>query len=96
MFLVHKSGDEGKWGIAWMWLPHFLALDPGLRKFVDEGMTKVFKGQHIPADENLRNQLLRRMDAEVIDLILYKYPIPGLEEYLSAISGLEPEESMEV
>lgn len=96
MFLVHKSGDNGKWGVSWMWLPHFLALDRELHKFVDEGMTKVFKGQHIPNQEHLRNQLLRRMDAEVIDLILYKYPIPGLEEYLNAIRDLAPEESMEV
>jgi len=96
MYLVHEKKDHGgKWEVAWTWLPYFLASDKELHKFVGQQMTETFKGQTVEDDQAQKNQLLMQMHAEVIRLILMKYPIPGLRPYLEATIHLEPEEAPE-
>jgi hypothetical protein len=96
MYLVHEKKDRtGKWEVAWMWLPHFLASDKNLHKFVGQKMTESFKGQTVEDDPAQRNQLLLQMHQEVIHLILSQYPIPGLRQYLESTIHLDPEEEPE-
>lgn len=90
MYLVHqKKHREGKWEVAWMWLPHFLAADLELHKFIDQEMTEAFKGQMV--DEENPSRLLERMDQKLIDLIMEKHPIPGLRRFLDGYAWIHPE-----
>jgi len=92
MYLVHpKKEKDGKWEVAWMWLPHFLAQDQNLHRHVAEGMTTRFAGQVLEDDRVQKNQVLAEMHNEVIRLILEKYPIPGLRTYLESTIHLDPE-----
>ena len=96
MYIVHqKKEKEGKWEVAWMWLPHFLASDKSLHRYVAEKMTESFKGQAVEDDQAQKNSLLMQMHNAVIHLILEKYPISGLRQYLEAMIHLDPEESQE-
>ena len=95
MYLVHeKKAKTGKWEVAWMWLPHFLAQDKSLHKYVAEKMTSVFKGEPVEEEASQRNLLLLQMHNEVIRLIMDKYPIPGLRQSLEATIHLDPEEKL--
>lgn len=92
MFLVHeKKNGVGKWEIAWMWLPHFLALDQELHKKVGKKMTEVFKGTTLSDEPTRRESQVRDMHHQVVNLILEKYPMQGLREYLESIDGLHPD-----
>jgi len=94
MYFVHEDkAKDGRWQIAWMWMPHFLASDSSLHKFVSKAMTEEFRGTVIKDDEQplLTTSLLVRMHKKVIDLVVEKYPITGLRDYLVAISGVQPE-----
>jgi hypothetical protein len=91
MYLVHqKKHKEGRWEVAWMWLPHFLAADLELHKHVDRKMTEAFRGE---TTEDL-SLLLAKMSEKAVNLILEKYPIPGLLQLLESYSNLNPEESL--
>jgi hypothetical protein len=91
MLLIHeKKQGHGKWEVAWTWLPYFLASDKSLVKHVDEGLNHSFKGT--PVEVEGGSTMLEQMSREVIRLILEKYPMKGLREYLEATIGLEPEE----
>jgi hypothetical protein len=93
MFLVHeKKVGQGKWEVAWTWLPFFLSSDSNLHKFVGQQMTEEFKGQIL--EEGQMNAMQLRMHDRVICLILEKYPIPGLRQYLEASIHLDPEEEV--
>ena len=100
MWLVHEDKrKEGKWEVAWMWLPHFLASDKSLHKWVAEKMTKEFKGTMLEGDvHNMyppsMTPILKRMHDRVIELLIEKYPIPGLRGYLEAIVYVQPEEEL--
>ena len=95
MYLVHEKKEKtGKWEVAWMWLPHFLAQDKSLHQYVAEKMTDIFKGEALEDDPAQRNLLLKRMHNEVIRLIMDKYPMPGLRPYLEATIHLNPEEEL--
>jgi len=94
MFLVHeKKQRDGKWEVAWMWLPHFLAADRELHKHVDREMTKSFKGTML--EEERATSVLELMHQKVIDLILEKYHIPGLRRFLEGYTYLRPDEEEE-
>jgi len=94
MYLVHqKKHKEGKWEVAWMWLPHFLAADLDLHKYVDQKMTEKFKGEIVEEEPELEN-LVCKMNSTVISLILERYPIPGLEGLLHSYACLDPEQEM--
>jgi hypothetical protein len=89
MFLVHETkNQDGKWEVAWMWLPHFLAADRNLHRHVGEGMTEAFKGEVL--DPEAPADLMMKMHDHVIRLILEKYPIPGLRQYLESTVYLDP------
>jgi hypothetical protein len=91
MYLVHQRKDrEGKWEVAWMWLPHFLAADETLHKHVDQKMTEKFKGERV--EEAALPELIGRMHQEVVNLLLEKYPIPGLRRFLDGYTHLRPGE----
>lgn len=91
MYLVHqKKHRDGKWEVAWMWLPHFLAADHSLRKHVDQKMTEAFKGEMV--EKETEAHLLQRMNQKVVDLILEKYPIPGLRRFMEGYTVLRPED----
>jgi len=91
MNLVHqKKHKDGRWEVAWMWLPHFLAADLSLHKFIDQKMTEAFKGEMV--EENNVQALLERMHQKVLDLILEKYPIPGMRRFLEGYIHLRPDE----
>lgn len=93
MYLVHgKKQHEGKWEVAWMWLPHFLAADRSLHKYVDKKMTEAFKGTVL--DEGSLHHL-EQMHQMVVDLILEKYPIQGLRRFLDGYVHLHPGEDEE-
>jgi hypothetical protein len=72
-----------------MWLPHFLAADLELHKFVDQGMTEAFRGLEV--DEENPARMLERMDQKLIDLILEKHPLPGLRRFLDGYAWIHPE-----
>jgi hypothetical protein len=92
MFLVHPRKDRpGKWEVAWMWLPHFLAADQALHKYIDEEMTKAFKGEQV-----VNTDLFDRMNGKVVDLIVEKYPIQGMRRFLVGYVHLTPEETIEL
>lgn len=92
MYLVHeKKEKDGKWEVAWMWLPHFLASDRSLHRYVAEKMTESFKGQTVEDDQAQKNNLLMQMHNEVIRLILEKHPIQGMRQCLEAMIHLDPE-----
>jgi len=94
MFLAHERKDKtGTWEVAWMWLPHFLASDAELHKYVASKMTEVFKGEMF--EEQEAQSLIQNMHEQIIKLILEKYPIPGLRQYLEAVIYLQPEEEEE-
>jgi len=89
MFLVHqKKGLQGKWEVAWMWLPHFLAADRELHKLVDTELTKAFKGRQV---EDLQ-KLSSEMHNKLLELIQLRHPIPGLRRFLEGYLFLRPEE----
>lgn len=91
MYLVHqKKRFEGKWEVAWMWLPHFLAADQALHKYVDQQMTATFKGTVVDDQDGAR--LVEEMHQRVLDLLLEKYPIPGMRRFLEGYVHLRPEE----
>ena len=93
MFLVHeKKREPGKWEIAWTWLPHFLAADSSLHKYVGQRMTEMFQGQSAGTPPETA-MLALKMHQAVLSLILEKYPIAGLRNYLEASIHLQPEES---
>jgi hypothetical protein len=95
MYLVHeKQVGHGKWDVAWTWLPFFLASDSSLHKQVGHRMTEEFKGQQVEEDPVQKNALLLRMHNKVLELILEKYPIPGLRQYLEAVIHLQPVEEI--
>ena len=92
MYLVHEKKEKtGKWEVAWMWLPHFLASDQSLHRHVAEKMTETFKGQTLEEDQVQKNLVLTQMHNEVIRLIMERHPIPGLRQYLEATIHLDPE-----
>jgi len=92
MFLAHERKDKGgTWEIAWMWLPHFLATDAELHKFVGNKMTELYRGETWDSTPEALNHLLRNMHDDIIRLIMEKYPIPGLRQYLEAVIYLQPE-----
>jgi hypothetical protein len=83
MYLVHeKLGSPGTWEIAWMWLPQFLALDRALIRSLDQSMTKEFQGAQ-------KEDLQKSMHLRVVDLIVNKYPMVGLREYLLGVEKLD-------
>jgi len=95
MFLVHENKSRsGKWEVAWMWLPHFLAADSSLHRYVGKSMTEAFKGETLEDNPAQANAMLLRMHSKVLELILEKYPIPGLRQYLESIIHLQPEEEI--
>jgi len=93
MLLVHKKKQgHGKWEVSWTWLPYFLAADRELVTFVDQGLTKEFKGTDLSSEID-PDVLTRRMHDRVIALIQEKYPMSGLRQYLEAITYLNAEEN---
>ena len=98
MYLIHeKKHQDGRWEVAWMWLPHFLAADSELHKHVDREMTGEFKGTMLEGDVmNMyppsMTPILEKMHQKVIDLILEKYPIHGLRRFLEGYTYLRPDE----
>ncbi len=95
MFLAYERKDKsGTWEVAWMWFPHFLAMDKELHKSVAEKMTTLFKGESFEEGKP-PPALLQRMHEQIIKLTLEKYPIPGLRQYLEAVIYLQPEEQEE-
>ena len=101
MYLVHEDRVKGgRWQVAWTWLPFFLASDGELHKWVAEKMTKEFKGTTLEGDVHSMYPpsmipILVRMHNKVIALILEKYPIPGLQQYLESVMNVQPEEELE-
>ena len=90
LFVHEKERGYGKWEVAWMWMPHFLAADSALHKYVDKEMTKAFKGTDLGIEFDPMD-VQERMHAKVIELVLEKYPMQGLREYLEAIQSVKPE-----
>ena len=93
MDLVHQTKDKdgnltGVWEVAWTWLPHFIATNPDIVKYVAGMMTEKFRGMTIG------NGLQQQMNLEVIKLVVAKLPMPGLEEYLLGSLKVRPEEEM--
>ena len=96
MWLVHEDkAKDGRWQVAWMWLPHFLASDQSLHRYVADKMTEEFKGTMFEDDISAERtvSILKPMHDRVVGLILERYPIRGLKEYLNAIQSVSPEES---
>jgi len=95
MFLVQeKKVGHGRWEVAWTWLPFFLASDSSLHKHVGQKMTEEFKGQAVEEDQAQKNALLLRMHNRVLDLILERYSIPGLRQYLESVIHLRADEEI--
>lgn len=90
MLLVNPKKDApGKWEVAWMWLPHFLAIDPEMIKKVDEEMTARFKGTDL-SDIHAGMQ----MNQAVIEIVQNACPhIKHLDHYLGALAGVTVEEA---
>lgn len=86
MLLAHpKKNNPKKWEVATMWLPYFLAMDQKLLAHLDETLTKECK--EIGYSEEMIHD-------RIIDLILERYPISGLREYLYSVTGVNPEKSV--
>lgn len=81
MRLVQEKRDhDGRWEIVWVWLPHFLAVDVELQRYVDKKMTEKFRGRYVDDKEVLAEEMHRA----VIDLIVEKHPIRGLRQLLGS------------
>lgn len=95
MLLVHeKKKGHGRWEVAWTWLPFFLSSDRNLHRFVGQKMTEEFKGEIVEEDQAQKNALMIRMHNRVLELLLEKYSIPGLRQYLEAVIHLQPDEEV--
>jgi len=95
MLLVHENKvNKGKWEVAWMWLPHFLAADRELHRYVDKKMTEKFKGQMVDVGSPSEQALVGKMHQAVMDLVLERYPIRGLRRFLEGYVMLEPDEEV--
>ena len=96
MFLVLEKKDKpGKWEVAWTWLPFFLASDTGLHKVVDRAMTEEFRGTKLEGDVHMMyppsmTPILQKMHNRVVQLIIERYPIPGLRMYLESVLHVQP------
>jgi hypothetical protein len=93
MKLVHQTKDKegnrtGKWEVAWTWLPHFIATNPDIVKFVAERMTEMFSNREVT------KELEEEMHLAVIELILEKLPMPGLKDYLALVTLVHPEQEI--
>ena len=85
MLLVFSHRDKpGVWEVAWTWLPFFLAADHDLVKSVDKSLNDEFFGSKSEVPEDIL-ALESKMHEKVISLIIKKYPIPGLDQYIRAI-----------
>lgn len=78
-----KEGTRGGiWGVKWMWMPAFLAMDEELVKSVDARLNQLFQGGDPPMPGIL--------DKAVIDTVLKKYPMEGLRPALEALQKVDP------
>jgi len=95
--LVHqKKGSSRYWEVAWSWAPNFLAADLSLVSYVDKVLSEEFQGVEIPSlteepFEETRSRVALQMHRRVLDLILERYSIKGLREYLNAVLQVDPE-----
>lgn len=87
-----KRSYDGRWEVTWMWLPHFLAIDVELQRYVDKKMTEKFRGQVVDDKE----ALLDAMHREVVELIVEKHPIKGLRQLLGSYSQVSVNEVEDV
>jgi hypothetical protein len=83
-----KKEQDGRWEVAWIWLPHFLTLDVELQRYVDKQMTEKFRGRVVED----RDALADEMHLVVVDLIVEKYPIKGLRQLLGSYSQISADE----
>lgn len=66
--------------VRWMWLPTFIGINHAAMTELEKALTNEF--MHTKATE----QQMDLIDAWVMDWLCKKFPIPGLREYLTAIS----------
>jgi hypothetical protein len=86
MLLVQPRKDDPKrWEVAWMWIPTFMSMNSELVKFVDQKMTEKFKGR--PLDDP---ELPGEMHLAVIETLCEKFPMKGLDYFLSSIFAVDP------
>lgn len=88
MLLVQPKKDEpGNYEVAWMWIPLFMTMNKEVVKYVDQKMTERFKGRQLDDPD-----LPAEMHTAVVDLLCEKFPMKGLDYFLSSIFAVEPSE----
>lgn len=75
--------DEGVCDLAWMWLPTFIGQNRALMQKLQRELAKEFSGVQA-ADE-----VLDAMHAWIINWLDNAHGIPGLREYLTAVSKVK-------
>jgi len=83
MHLTYYLPEEGTLELTYMWLPTFIGMNEELKGEIESIIAPLVIGQV------LDDELLRKIDEEIIKVIVGKYSISGLDKYLSALSGVE-------
>ena len=92
MQVIYQTKDsEGnltrKWDVQWTWLPHFIATNPDIIKYVADKMTETYGGKTVT------RELQKDMHRSVIDFICEKLLTKGLKSYLLGLDFVVPEEA---
>jgi len=80
---VVQLAEDGAVELNWMWLPTFIGQNYQMMKRLEKAWKEKFNGQ--PADDGV----LWQIHYFTIDWLAEKFPIPGLKDYLSAITKVQ-------
>lgn len=78
-----SSLEPGKVEFNFMWAPTFIGLDNRLKQELEKKLAPEFKGRP------LTEEVLDEAHERVIALILEKYPLEGLRDYLDALKFVQ-------
>ncbi len=77
--------SDGALELRWTWLPYWMAVSPMLKLEVEDTIKDALVLNQIPADD----AGLERINTFVINLLAKKFKIPGLAEFLTALSNVQ-------
>ena len=76
---------DGRLELRWTWLPYWIAAGPALHTEIERLMRDVVVMNGMPVDDDS----LARIHDFLIKQLARRFPIPGLDAYLQALSFVE-------
>ena len=84
MLLAFMSPDKpGRCIIAWEWAPNFITKDALWLRSLEGELADKYQGVEGVSMEDIHDTL--------VDLVVERFPMKGLREYLQAMKQVEPE-----